>query len=96
MHSNLGLHDEKPLSADCQCISAHVITDTAILSSSVRTLFRLPWSPADYDDKPVIIEATEAISKSFRSNTPGKHEIKELLKKTAKLVTALILQEVLT
>jgi hypothetical protein len=43
-------------------------------------VFRLLWSPADDDDKSVIIEATEAISKSFRSNTPGKHEIKELQK----------------
>jgi hypothetical protein len=33
----------------------------------------------DDDNTAVIIEATEAISKSFRqylSNTPGKHEIK--------------------
>jgi hypothetical protein len=45
---------------------------------------------------PVIIGATETISKSFRkylSNTPGKHDIKEL-QKTAILGTAHILREV--
>ena len=46
---------------------------------------------------PVIIGATETISKSFRkyvSNIPGKHEVKEL-QKTAILGTAHILQKVL-
>jgi hypothetical protein len=46
---------------------------------------------------PVIIGATGTILKSFRqylSNTPGKHEIKEL-QKTAILGTAHILQQVL-
>ena len=47
--------------------------------------------------KPVIIEATETISKSFRkyvSNIPGKYEVKEL-QKTAILGTAHILRKVL-
>ena len=47
---------------------------------------------------PVIIEATGAISKSFRkciSNIPGNHEGKEL-QKTAILGTAHILRKVLT
>jgi hypothetical protein len=47
--------------------------------------FRLLWSLVDDDnDKPVIIQATEAISKSFGqylSDTPAMHEIKELQKK---------------
>jgi len=46
---------------------------------------------------PAIIGATETISKSltqYLSNTPGKHEIKEL-QKTAILDTALVLWEVL-
>ena len=46
---------------------------------------------------PVITGATGNILKSFRkyvSNIPGKHEVKELLK-TAILVTAHILREVL-
>jgi len=46
---------------------------------------------------PVIIGATGTISKSFRkyvSNTPGKHEVKEL-QKTAILGTAHILRKVL-
>jgi hypothetical protein len=46
---------------------------------------------------PVIIGATGTISKSFRkylSNTPGKHEIKEL-QKTAILGTAHTLRKVL-
>jgi len=46
---------------------------------------------------PVIIRATETISKSFRkyvSNKPGKHEVKEL-QKTAILGTAHILRKVL-
>ena len=46
---------------------------------------------------PVIIRATGTISKSFRkyvSNTPGKHEVKEL-QKTAILGTAHILRKVL-
>jgi len=46
---------------------------------------------------PVIIGATETISKSFRkyvSNISGKHEVKEL-QKTALLGTAHILWEVL-
>jgi hypothetical protein len=98
MHSNPRIHNEKPMSPDCGCISAHIIPGIAILSSRVQTLFRLLWSLVDDDNvKPVIIEATEPISKSFRqylSNTPGKHEIKEL-QKTAKLVTAHRLQEVL-
>ena len=47
---------------------------------------------------PVIIGATESISKSFRkyiSNIPGNHEVKEL-QKTAILGTAHILRKVLT
>jgi len=47
--------------------------------------------------KPVIIGATETISKSFRkymSNIPGKHEVKEL-QKTAILGTAHITRKVL-
>ena len=47
---------------------------------------------------PVIIGATETISKSFRkyvSNIPGNHEVKEL-QKTAILGTAHILRKVLT
>ena len=47
---------------------------------------------------PVIIGATETISKSFRkyvSNSPGNHEIKEL-QKTAILGTAHILRKVIT
>ena len=47
---------------------------------------------------PVIIGATGTISKSLRqylSNIPGKHEIKELQKKTAILGTAHILRKVL-
>jgi hypothetical protein len=47
---------------------------------------------------PVIIGATGTISKSLRqylSNTPGKHEIKQL-QKTAVLDTAHIPREVLT
>jgi len=46
---------------------------------------------------PVIIEATETISKSFRkyvSNIPGKHEGKKL-HKTAILGTAYMLRKVL-
>ena len=46
---------------------------------------------------PVIIGATEAISKTFRkyvSNVPGNHEVKEL-QKTAILGTAHILRKVL-
>jgi len=46
---------------------------------------------------PVIIGATGTISNSFRkyvSNTPGKHEVKEL-QKTATLGTAHILRKVL-
>jgi len=46
---------------------------------------------------PVIIVATETISKSFRkyvSNIPGKHEVKEL-QKTAILGAAHILRKVL-
>jgi len=46
---------------------------------------------------PVIIGATGTISKSFRkyvSNTPGKHEVKEL-QKTATFGTAHILRKVL-
>ena len=46
---------------------------------------------------PVIIGATDTISKSFRkyvSNIPGKHEVKEL-QKTAILGTAHILRKVL-
>ena len=46
---------------------------------------------------PVIIGATETISKSFRkyvSNIPGKHEVKEL-QKTAILGTAHTLRKVL-
>jgi len=46
---------------------------------------------------PVIIGATGTISKSFRtymSNIPGKHEVKEL-QKTTILGTAMILQKVL-
>ena len=46
---------------------------------------------------PVIIRATGTISKSFRkyvSNTPGKHEVKEL-QKGAILGTAHILRKVL-
>jgi hypothetical protein len=46
---------------------------------------------------PVIIGATETISKSFRkylSNIPGKHDIKEL-QKTAILGTAHVLRRVL-
>jgi hypothetical protein len=46
---------------------------------------------------PVIIEATGAISKSFRkylSSIPGKHDIKEL-RKTAILGTAHTLREML-
>jgi len=46
---------------------------------------------------PVIREATEAISKSFRkylSNIPGKHEVKEL-QKIATLGTTHILRKVL-
>ena len=46
---------------------------------------------------PVIIGATGTVSKSFRkyvSNTPGKHEIKEL-QKTAILGTAHVLRKVL-
>ena len=46
---------------------------------------------------PVIIGATETISKSFRkyvSNIPGKHEVKEL-QKTAILGAAHILRKVL-
>jgi hypothetical protein len=46
---------------------------------------------------PVIIGATETISKSFRkyvSNIPGKHEVKEL-QKTAISGTAHILRKVL-
>ena len=46
---------------------------------------------------PVIMGATGAISKSFRkyvSNTPGKHEVKEL-QKTAILGTAHTLRKVL-
>ena len=46
---------------------------------------------------PVIIEATGAISKSFRkylSNMPGKHEVKEL-QKTAIVGNAHILRKVL-
>jgi len=47
---------------------------------------------------PVIIGATEIISKAFRkyvSNIPGNHEVKEL-QKTAILGTAHILPKVLT
>ena len=47
---------------------------------------------------PVIISASETISKSFRkyvSNIPGNHEVKEL-QKTAILGTAHILRKVLT
>jgi hypothetical protein len=47
---------------------------------------------------PVIIGATETISKSFRkyvSSSPGNHEVREL-QKTAILGTAHILREVLT
>jgi MinD-like ATPase involved in chromosome partitioning or flagellar assembly len=47
---------------------------------------------------PVIIGATETISKSFRkyvSNIPGNHEVKKL-QKTAILGTAHILRKVLT
>jgi hypothetical protein len=47
---------------------------------------------------PVLIGATETISKSFRkyrSNIPAKHEIKEL-QKTAILGTAHVLRKVLT
>jgi hypothetical protein len=47
---------------------------------------------------PVIIGATETISKSFRkyvSNIPGNHEVKEL-QKTDILGTAHILRKVLT
>ena len=43
---------------------------------------------------PVIIGATGTISKSFRSNIPGYHEVKEL-QKTAILDTAHILRKVL-
>jgi len=46
---------------------------------------------------PVIIGATETVSKSFRkyvSNIPGKHEVKQL-QKTAILGTAHILRKVL-
>jgi len=46
---------------------------------------------------PVIVGATGTVSKSFRkyvSNTPGKHEVKEL-HKTAILGTAHILRRVL-
>jgi len=42
---------------------------------------------------PVIMEVTGTISKSLRqylSNIPGKHEIKELQKKTAVLGTAVL------
>ena len=62
--------------------------------------FRLLWSLVNDDDdydKPVIIEATEATSKSLRQNpsdTPGKREIKEL-QKPAILGTTHTLQEVL-
>jgi hypothetical protein len=47
---------------------------------------------------PVVIGATETISKSFRkyvSNIPGNHDVREL-QKTAILGTAHILREVLT
>jgi len=47
---------------------------------------------------PVIIGVTGTVSKFFRqylSNIPGKHEIKELQKKTAILGTAHKLREVL-
>ena len=47
---------------------------------------------------PVIIGATETISKSFRkymNNIPGNHEVKEL-QKTAILGTAHVLRKVLT
>jgi hypothetical protein len=46
----------------------------------------------------VMIGATENIPKSLRqylNNRPGKHEIKELQKKTAILVTAHILRKVM-
>jgi len=71
--------------------------------SEFRLLFRLLWSLVDDDDggggddKPVIIEANEAISKSFiqyLSNTLVEHEIKEL-QKTVILGTAHKLREVL-
>jgi hypothetical protein len=47
---------------------------------------------------PVVIEATETISKSFRkyvSSIPGNHEVREL-QKTAMLGTAHILRKMLT
>ena len=74
-------------------VSVHVIPDTAILSRWVWTLFRLLWSLVDDDDKPVIIEATEATSKSFRQYL--KSMKLRNYKKTAILGTAHILQKVL-
>jgi hypothetical protein len=69
-----------------------------IVSNAEGNLYNLNLLYNNNNKMPVVIGATETISKSFRkyvSNIPGNHDVKEL-QKTAILGTVHILRKVLT